>query len=206
LSPPRLPPALLALTPGVLDRAGLEALPAAVAAAHSAGLRGVLLREPRLGDAAVLELAERLRALLGAEGWLGLHDRPHLAAAAGADAVHLGGRSLRPEQVRPWLAPGLALGLSTHAGDAPPAPGLADYALHAPVRAVPGKGPALGLEGLARDAARMGLPLWGLGGIGPEHAAAVIAAGARGVAVLRGILGTDDPAAATSAYLEALRG
>jgi thiamine-phosphate pyrophosphorylase len=205
MSPPRLPPTLLALTPGDLDGARAERLPSAVAAARAGGLRGVLLREPRLGDAAVLELAALLRSALGADGWLGLHDRPHLAVAAAADAVHLGGRSLPPEQVRPWLAPGVALGLSTHAGDAAPAEGLVDYLLHAPVHPVPGKGAALGLEGLARDVPRLGLPLWGLGGILPEHAAAVLAAGARGVAVLRGILGAADPEAATSAYLEALR-
>jgi len=204
MSPRRAPPALLALSPGDLDERGAQRLPARLAAAVSAGLRGLLLREPRLADRALLALGRELRALLGPAGWLSLHDRAHLAAAIGADALHLGGRSLRPGEVRPWLPPAIAIGLSSHDGDACGAWEGADYLLHAPVFAVPGKGPALGPEGIARAVARTPVPLWGLGGITPASAPAVLAAGACGVAVLRGILAAPDPAAAVRQYLAAL--
>jgi thiamine-phosphate pyrophosphorylase len=201
---PRLPPALLALTPGDLDGARAASVLRAVAAARAAGLEGVLVREPRLHDRALLELLGELRSALGADGWLGLHDRAHLAAAAGVDGLHLGGRSLAPGEVRSWLGAGIALGLSTHAGDEERAPGDVDYVLHAPVFEVPGKGPPLGPAGLALAVRRLGLPVWGLGGITPATAPQVLASGASGVAVLRGILCAPDPAAATGAYLRAL--
>ena len=204
MSARRLPPALLALSPGDLDPGRARVFPSVVASAAGAGLMGVLLREPMLGDRALLQLARSVRPLLGEAGWLGLHDRAHLAEAAGADGLHLGGQSLPPADVRSWLAPRVAIGLSTHSDDDPLGPPDADYVLHAPVFPVPGKGPALGLEGLAREVLRAQLPLWGLGGIVPETVADVLAAGARGIAVLRGIFGSPDPAGAVTRYLAAL--
>jgi thiamine-phosphate diphosphorylase len=204
VSAARLPPSLLALTPGD----GAPDLCARVARAAAAGLRGVLLREPRLEDGACLALAGELaRALAPWPGaWLGLHDRPHLAHACAAAGVHLGGASLTPDQVRPWLAPGVALGLSSHAGDDPARWSGADYLLHAPFGNVPGKGAPLGPQGLAAAVRAAPCPVWALGGIGPDDVAAALGAGARGVAVLRGLLGAPDPARATLAYLAGLEG
>ena len=202
-----MPPALLALTPGLAPEDAPARLLGAVEAAWSAGLRGVVLREPRLSDRAWLALARALRDLLdpAAGGWLCAHDRAHLAAGCGADAVHLGFRSLPAAEVRPWLAPDLALGVSTHAGDPPEAWEHADYALHGPLRAMgkPHARPPVGLEGLRLAAAAAPVPLWALGGVLPEDAAGVRASGARGVAVLSRLLGATSPAAATRAYLAA---
>ena len=200
----RLPPQLVALTPGDLEGPAVERFARRAASALRAGLRGILLREPLLSDRAVVELSTALRALLGPSGWLGLHDRPHLALGIAADAVHLGGRSLAAEPVRAWLDPTIALGVSAHAQDAAEAWRGADYLIFAPVFEVTGKGAAQGLAGLRAAIGRSALPTWGLGGIHPESAASVCAAGARGVAVLRGIFGAPDPAAATESYLSAL--
>lgn len=199
MTPRRLPPTLIALTPGVPLPAG--ELAARVRAAVGAGLGGVLLREPSLADGPFLQLAAQLRELL-AEGWLAVHDRAHLAAACAADAVHVGFRSLRPAQLRPWLAEDVAIGLSTHAGDDPAGFEAADYLFHGPVFATPKPVPLepLGPQGLARAVAATELPVWGLGGITPARVDEVLAAGARGVAVLSGLLGSADPAAATRAY------
>ena len=64
----------------------------------------------------------------------------------------------------------------------------------------PGYGPALGIDGLAagcRTVAEVGSPLgvYALGGIGPAQAAACLAAGAAGVAVMGLVMRADDPGA-----------
>jgi thiamine-phosphate diphosphorylase len=200
----RLPPELLALTPGDLETPALERFTRRAASAVRVGLCGILLREALLSDREVVELASALRALLGPSGWLGLHDRPHLAEGVAADGVHLGRRSLSAECVRAWLEPAIAIGVSSHAQDAAQTWRGADYLLFAPVFDVPGKGAPQGLSGLHAALERSALPTWGLGGIAPESAASVRSAGAHGVAVLRGIFGSADPAAATEDYLRAL--
>lgn len=205
----RLPPTLLALSPGTLrDAADVERLLQRAAAARAAGLRGVLLREPHLGERPFLELARRLRALLAGDGgWLGLHDRAHLVAAAGADAVHVGFRSLSPAELRSWLPADVAVGLSTHAGDDVAAWGSADYLVHGPVFDTPSKRGLLepiGTGGLAAAVARAPRPVWALGGLAPEHPERVrgaLEAGARGVAVLAAVLAREDPAPAVRALL-----
>jgi thiamine-phosphate pyrophosphorylase len=199
------PPRLLALSPGDLDGDRCAPFVTRVARAAEAGLKGVLLREPGLGDRATLELA---RALAERVPWLGLHDRAHLAAAAGARAVHLGFRSLRPSEVRNWLADDVAIGLSTHAADDPATWGGTDYLFHGPIFDTPSKAgllEAIGCAGLARGVRAAPAPVWALGGLRPEHAASVLATGARGLCVRAGILGQRDPAAAVSAWLAALQ-
>ncbi len=205
-----LPPTLLALTPGRLsqgDRAGLERLVASVDAAVRAGLRGVLVREPALADGDFLELAERLRTILSSPGaWLGLHDRPHLATSVGAEGVHLGYRSLPPGAARRVCGSGVALGLSTHMGDDPQGFLGVDYRFFGPLRETPSKRGILeptGFEELARQTCAPP-PLWALGGLEPADGPRVLECGARGLAVLGGILGSGDPARGTRAYLEAL--
>jgi thiamine-phosphate pyrophosphorylase len=199
----RLPPTLIALTPGDAAAAGSGELEQRVRAALAGGLRGVLLREPELEDRAFERVACALRELLGAvDGWLGLHDRVHLAHATRADAVHLGFRSLAPATVRAsW--PELTIGLSTHAGDDPAEWAAADYLFHGPVFATPKAHPVepVGIPGLRRAIASTELPVWGLGGIGAGQAADVLDAGARGVAVLSGVLRDDDPGRRAAEYL-----
>lgn len=205
---PRQPPFCLALTPGGVatgDEAGARRLRVAVAAAVGAGLGGVLLREPRLGDGPFLALARVLRDVLGPDGWLGLHDRPHLVAAAGADAVHLGFRSLAPKAARERVGPSCAVGLSVHAGELGRLSEEVDYALFGPVRRTPSKEGLLeptGFRGLKRAVEAARCPVLAIGGLEPGDGAAVRAAGAQGMAVLRGILGSQDPAGATRAYLK----
>lgn len=196
-------PRLVALSPGTLAAGATAPFRAALARARAAGLPGLLLREPGLTDRAFLALAREVRA---AGGWLALHDRAHLAAEVGADAVHLSFRSLRPSELA-WLPRGIARGLSTHAHDEPRDWEGADYLFHGPLHATAGKPVALaplGLAGLARARARTARPILALGGVQPTDVGALLAAGLHGVAVRAGILGAPDPGAATRAYLEAL--
>lgn len=204
----RLPPPILALSPGTLASADVPAFVARVARCRAAGLLGVLLREPRLSDREYLALAQAVRTALPREsaGWLALHDRPHLAAACEADAVHLGGRSLRPARVRTWIDPQVALGLSTHAEDDAASWSGADYLVHGPVCETHKGGTrieGIGFEALARGVARATVPVWGLGGLGPGHAAALVAAGASGLAVLSGLLARPDAERRAAEYAQA---
>jgi thiamine-phosphate pyrophosphorylase len=204
----RLPPRLLALTPGTLRAGGEPALLAACSAALEGGLRGVLLREPALDERAFLALARALRRLLGGAdgGWLGVHDRGHLALLCGADGLHLGFRSLAPAELPPAYRL-LAIGLSAHAGDAPSRWAACDYLFFGPVRPTASKAGMLaptGFDGLAHAATRAPAPLWALGGIAPEDVPQALAAGARGVATLGGILAAPDPAEAARRYAAAL--
>ena len=204
----RAPPPLVALTPGDLAAEAVPAFLERARAAAGAGLAGILVREPEMGDRALLALARAVRGLLPPGGWLGLHDRVHLAGEAGADAVHLGFRSLAPSEARPLLAEGIAVGLSAHAGDDPAAWSAADYLFFGPVLATPSKRGLLepvGFEGLARAAAASPCPVWAIGGLRPEHAAGCLAAGAAGLAVLAGILRAPDRIAAAAACAEYAR-
>lgn len=61
-----------------------------------------------------------------------------------------------------------------------------------------------GIEALQVAAQATPLPVYALGGIHAERVGACLEAGAHGVAVLSGIAGDPDPAAAAGRYLEAL--
>jgi len=204
-------PELLVLTPGVCGRRGVaaasreaDALRRAVNAAAASGAIGCVLREPSLPDGPYLVLAQALRREVR---WLALHDRPHLVAAARADAVHLGFRSLRPREARAVVGPGVAIGFSSHATDAHDAWTEADYLTFGPVFETPSKAdflPATGLEALDVRVGAAGRPVYALGGVGQSEVEACLRAGAYGVAMLRGVLGADDPRGAAADIFRAL--
>lgn len=208
----RLPPSLLALTPGTLQRArsgateaALAALERAAMAAISSGVRALLVREPDLEDGPFLELALRLRARLDeapsppprSRGWLGIHDRVHLAQAAGADAVHLGRTSLPVAAARTVVGDCVAIGVSSHRGDSLESLAGADYLLHAPVfepNSKSGHGrETLGWRGVLEFAQSSIVPVHALGGITSERLAEAGPGGLTplgGVALIGGLWGT----------------
>lgn len=63
---------------------------------------------------------------------------------------------------------------------------------------------AAGLDALRQAVGAASQPVVALGGITPARVGACLAAGAHGVAVLSGVMGAADPAAAAVGYLEAL--
>ena len=202
----RLPPAWILVTPGDVGEAERARVPRLVERCLPSGLAGVLLREPAWGDRALLEVARALRGLI-ADGWLAVHDRVHVAAAAEADAVHLGWRSLAPAEVRAFAPRSLALGFSAHASDAPGAYASCNYAFYGPVHDTPSKRglvAPVGIAGLERAVRATSTPLWALGGVRPDDVTEVLAAGAAGFAVLGGIARAPDPVAACRAYAAAL--
>ena len=113
-----------------------------------------------------------------------VNDDLEAAIALEADGVHLGQSDPGAERAR---AAGLLLGRSAVNYDQALAAD-ADYLGVGPIWETPSKhdaDPAIGLEELARIAAAVRIPVIAIGGIDAANAAACIAAGAEGVAVIR---------------------
>lgn len=114
-------------------------------------------------------------------------------------------------EARRVLGPSAVVGFSAHdrAGAEAALAAGADYVLLSPIFPTTSKpyAPAIGLEALRACADALGdAPVYALGGITPDNAAACLEAGAYGVAVLSGILHADDPQAAAARYLRAIDG
>ncbi len=172
------------------------------------GAVAVQLREKGVPARDVLARARALQAVCGPAGQpLLVNDRLDVALAAGAAGVHLPSAGLSPEEARRLLPPGALVGVSCHSAEdvARAAAGGADFATFGPVFDTPSKRPFGAPLGLARlaGAARIGLPLLGLGGVDLASAARVVAAGAHGVAAIRAWLGAPDPGSAVRALLAA---
>ena len=208
-----MPPPLVALTPGGLERTDCEELLVRARSAVGAGLRGILLRERGLFDRDFLSLARELRKLLGDDGWLGIHDRAHLLTASAGDALHLGWWSLEPTTARALVGTRAPIGFSAHADDPAGLRTGSDYLFLAPVaqtRSHPTTDavdwrPPLGVDGVADEVRRSDLPVWALGGVDVESVGGLRRAGVRGIAVLGAILGRDESGAVagTEALLRA---
>lgn len=187
-------PALLVVTDS--RQVGARTLDDVLAAAISGGARAVLLREKHLPFEDRFRLARSLYDQLAAvDGVLLVGSDPTLPG----HGVHLAAADSLPERSSKWR------GRSCHSRDdvARAATEGCSYATLSPVFASPSKpgyGPAIGVAGLTA----LPLPTWALGGIDAANAAACIASGATGVAVMGAIMRAADPAAATTAILEAI--
>ena len=162
-------------------------------------------------DAVRLEQALALRALCRRHGALLLiNDRLDIAAAVEADGVHLGQGDLPPALARQLLGPDVLIGRSTHAISQlrqAVADGC-DYVGVGPVNATPtkpGREP-VGLDYVRQAAADSPIPFFAIGGIDATNLAAVQAAGAERVAVVRAITDANDPEQASRVLLAALEG
>ena len=180
-------------------------------AACEGGAAVVQLRVKYGTDREALRWGEAIReATRRAGARFVMNDRFDLALLLEADAVHVGQEDLPPGRVRELAGEKLAIGRSTH-DDAELARALSepvDYVAFGPVFGTSSKQtphPACGLERLAAAAARVrACPLVAIGGIDLDTIALVIAAGARGVAVLSAVAGAADPTLATRRLVQAL--
>ncbi|HEX7212778.1 MAG TPA: thiamine phosphate synthase [Methylomirabilota bacterium] len=175
-----------------------------------AGLRAVQLREKDLAVRELLALAKELRESTRRHGArLVVNDRADVALAAGADGVQRTHTSLPVPALRAISPPGFLIGASTHSlAEARQAEADgADFVVFGPVYDTPSKrafGAPQGLGALEAVASGVARPVIAVGGITPARAREVLAAGAAGVAVIRGIYGAARPADAVKAFLDAL--
>ena len=161
-------------------------------AAISGGVDIVQVRERELSDGDLLRALEEARAVTRRLGVpLVVNDRPDLAVLCGADYVHVGQDDLPVDAARRF---GLGVGLSTHARREIDA-AAADYIAVGPVFETPTKAgrAAVGVELVGYAAERARVPWFAVGGIDPSNIAAVVAAGARRIAVVRAIVDAPDP-------------
>ena len=138
-----------------------------------------------------------------------INDDVALAAALGADGVHLGREDGALRDARERLGPDAIIGASCYdrielARSA--ASAGASYVAFGAFEASPTKPHAPRADpSLLRDSAPLGLPRVAIGGIRPENAPALVAAGADLVAVITGVFGASDPLAAARAYQSAFQ-
>jgi thiamine-phosphate pyrophosphorylase len=182
-----------------------------IAAAVAAGVDWIQIREKDLSGKECSALARegvRLAASSPAGGAVRarilVNDRLDVALAAQAAGVHLGEKSLPPQEAR-RLANALRrekdflIGVSCHSLAAAKAAERegADYLFFGPVFATPSKaayGAPQGLERLAAVCRAVSLPVLAIGGITIENAAACLSAGASGIAAIRLFQDAPEPA------------
>jgi thiamine-phosphate pyrophosphorylase len=176
-------------------------------AAAEGGASAVQLRAPELGADELLAVAADLAPRLRRRGVLFIvNDRVDVAVKSGADGVHLGQDDLR-EGLREGLED-LVLGISVESPtQARAAEEIgADYVgVTVWPSATKSDARPLGLEALREIVKSTSLPVVGIGGVNTTNAARVLAAGARGVAVVSAVGAARDPVAATRALLEEVR-
>lgn len=182
------------------DAARLAAL---AADAVAGGCTLFQYREKDIADArAALARIRAIHEALAGRAPLLVNDRVDLALAAGVEGVHLGQSDMHPADARRLLGEaaiiGLTLKTAAQADELYRLP--VDYACIGGVFATTSKDnpdPPVGLDGFARIAFRArlargaDLPLGAIAGIDSSNAAAVIAAGADGVAVIRALFGAE---------------
>jgi thiamine-phosphate pyrophosphorylase len=164
----------------------------------------IQMREKNVDDRTLLEKARLVRDITRKAGVLFiLNDRPDLARLSEADGVHLGQEDLSIRDARRILGPDALIGVSTHNLDQL-RQAVFDGASYI------GVGPTFpsttknfpelaGLDFVQQAFAATSLPAFAIGGITADNAAAVIAAGARGIAVSSAICQAADSRAAAMA-------
>lgn len=172
------------------------------------GASVIQLRDKSAPNARQVELVKELLKVTRPAGVpLIVNDRVAVALIAGADGVHLGQDDGPLSAAREVLGPDALIGRSTHSPEqakAAEAEG-ADYIGVGPVFGTPTK-PAytpVGLDLVRFAAGNIQIPFVAIGGIDASNVAAVRAAGARAVAVVRAVMAASDPRSAAAQLLGA---
>jgi len=170
-----------------------------VSAAVEGGVTAVQLREKEASTLEYIELARHLKNILKPLGIpLIINDRVDVALAVGADGVHIGQRDMPFRDARRLMSADSIIGLSVET----PEQALeadkftADYLGVSPIFSTPTKPDTTsewGLEGLRTLRAGTSRTLIAIGGIQVANAAAVMRAGADGLAVVSAICSAVNP-------------
>lgn len=171
-------------------------------AALSGGATAIQLREKSMPAGDVVAIGRRIAAIC--RRWNALfivNDRADLAVECGAGGVHVGPDDLAVSAARRIVGDGRIVGASAGTIDEAQRAQSegADYLGVGSVFATsakPDAGEPIGIAGLAQIIHAITIPVVGIGGITADNAAAVLRAGAAGVAVITAVVGQDDIAAA----------
>ena len=161
-------------------------------------------RNKTAGPELRLRQARALRALCEVSGVpLIINDDVELALAVAADGVHLGEHDADAADARMRLGAAAIIGVSCYddlARARRAAAVGADYVAFGAFFASPTKPNARrAAPELLREAVALGVPRVAIGGITPENAAILVAAGADMIAVIGGVFDAPDPVAAARA-------
>lgn len=190
---------------------GAEGMLRTTEEALEGGVTIVQLRAPTWKKRALAACARDLLEMLRPRGIpLIINDHADVAAAVGADGLHVGQDDLSSADARRIIGPDMILGLSAGNVDEVRGvdPALVDYLGIGPVWATATKkdaGAAVGLDGLASLSAASPLPVVAIGGIGASNAADVMRTGVDGIAVVSAICGQASPRTAAENLLAQLR-
>lgn len=200
---------------GILDLGytSAETLPETAQRMIDGGVDIIQLRAKEFPEEEIQEMAERIVPVTERAGVpFIINDFPEIVPAVGAQGAHVG-QDDRPANDARWRAgralgdevPPVIIGKSTHSIEqavTAEADG-ADYIGFGPLHATPTKPgrPAIGLDDIARVHELVKIPIFCIGGIKLENLASVLAAGARRVVVVSGILQAPD----ITAYCRALK-
>ena len=171
------------------------------------GVDVIQLRAKGFDEHAIEELANRIALIVqGAGVPLIINDHPELVPSVGANGAHVGQEDLSVADAR-WRAgralagevPPPIIGKSTHSVEQALAAAEegADYIGFGPLFPTPTKAgrAAIGIAEIARVHDIVSVPVFCIGGVKLENLDAVIAAGARRVVIVSGILQAADIAA-----------
>ena len=159
------------------------------------GVDVVQLRDKTRSDAEIVSAAAPFREACERHDTLFvLNDRPDLVEACGAHGVHVGQEDEPLAKARELAGPERIVGLSATTVEDLDA-GEPDYWGVGAVFGTPTKAesPPGGLALVRAAAARLTVPWFAIGGVELHNAAEVVAAGARGIAVVRAIRDAADP-------------
>ena len=189
------------------ERANGRALSELARLVVAGGATLIQLRDKYGSTRRMIEEARAIKAALAGTGVpLVINDRVDVAMVAGADGLHVGQDDMRVEDARRLLGPTAIIGLSIKTvalANAAPIDQL-DYVGVGGVYATTSKdnpNAPIGVAGLgaivaAFRARKRDFPICGIAGIDATNAAAVIGAGADGVAVISALSAQNDPQAA----------
>jgi thiamine-phosphate pyrophosphorylase len=176
-----------------------------------AGVGMIQLREKNLDDR---ELIGRARVLVertrGSRTVAIVNDRADIAAAVGAEGVHLGQEDLSVKDARAIVGTRALIGVSTHNIEQARTAVLdgANYLGAGPTFASRTKNfdDFAGLDYLREVSSEIRLPTYAIGGISAENLPEVIGVGVSRVAVGSAVIGAKDPGRAAKVLLVMLRG
>ena len=194
---------------GILDVGYLaeDSLERVAAELCEGGVDVVQLRAKGRDERDIEEMANHVAPILRDAGVpFIINDHPELVPSVGADGAHVGQDDFTVADAR-WRAgralggevPLPIIGKSTHSVEQAVAAAAegADYIGFGPLFPTPTKAgrPAIGIADIARVHALVSVPIFCIGGVKLENLDAVIAAGARRVVIVSGILQAPDIAA-----------
>lgn len=196
----------------IADRAaaGKRNLEQLVSLAIDGGADAVQYRDKFAHESDYLDEARRLRFITLQRGIpFIVNDSIKVAKECGADGVHLGQDDASLEEARRVLGPDAIVGRSTHSpeqGTKAEAEGF-DYIGVGPVFATPTKPdyvPA-GIAYVRFAADNLHVPFVAIGGIDETNVGQVTEEGAQTVAVVRAVIGAEDPRAAAEKILSEMK-